>query len=425
MYTVVDSFPSRSFMRGNEPIIQSLMDTDFYKDTMANVVHQKYRDTPVRYGLTNRTKGLRLSSRYSREQLMEQLDYTRSLRFNPSELAYKRGIDIYGDRMFDEGYLRDLKTLQLPDYELGYAPDGEFKLEFPGTWFNTIFWETFALSTMIELNTISYLQQMTRFEYQCVFAEGIKNLKEKIRILKPRTDITFIEYGTRRRALRFWQEFVIQTLQAELPPEQFKGTSNTLFAYKYGLTPMGTCAHEKYMIMMGIKNGNVLDAHNQVMKDWWEQYGFGLSVALTDTFGTEFFLKNFTEEQAINWKGFRQDSGDPFVFGEKVIAFYKAFGIDPMTKLIIFSDGLDLDLIIRLADYFKGRINVSFGWGTNLTNDLGLPPISLVIKAIWANNFWLVKLSDNPAKSIGPQDAVQKVIRQTGYVTGEAVQPTY
>jgi nicotinate phosphoribosyltransferase len=172
-------------------------------------------------------------------------------------------------------------------------------------------------------------------------------------------------------------------------------------------------------------NGSVLDAHNQVMKDWWEQYGFGLSVALTDTFGTEFFLKNFTEEQAVNWKGFRQDSGDPFVFGEKVIAFYEAFGIDPRSKLIIFSDGLDLELIIQLADYFKGRINVSFGWGTNLTNDLGLPPISLVIKAIWANNWWLVKLSDNPAKSIGPKDSVQEVIRQTGHIAGEFVQPTY
>jgi nicotinate phosphoribosyltransferase len=412
-------------MAGNEPIIESLLDTDFYKDTMANVVHQKYRDTPVRYGLTNRTKGLRLADRYSAEQLTEQLDYTRSLRFNPSELAYKRGIDVYGDRMFNEGYLQDLKTLQLPDYELGYAPDGEFQLEFPGTWFKTIFWETMALSIMIELNTISYLRQMSPFEQQCVFADGVKRLEGKIKILKTRPDITFIEFGTRRRALRFWQDFVIQTLQAELSPEQFKGTSNTLFAYKYGLTPMGTCAHEMYMIMMGIMNGSVLDAHNQVMKDWWEQYGFGLSVALTDTFGTEFFLKNFTEEQAVNWKGFRQDSGDPFVFGEKVIAFYEAFGIDPRSKLIIFSDGLDLELIIQLADYFKGRINVSFGWGTNLTNDLGLPPISLVIKAIWANNWWLVKLSDNPAKSIGPRDSVQEVIRQTGHIAGKSIQPVY
>jgi len=412
-------------MRGDEPIIQSLMDTDFYKDTMANVVHQKYRNTPVRYGLTNRTKGLKLSSRYTREQLAEQLDYTRSLRFNPSELAYKRGIDVYGARMFNEDYLQDLKTLQLPDYELGYAPDDEFQLEFPGAWFDTILWETKALSIMIELNTISYLQEMTRFEQQCVFADGIKRLESKIKILKTRPDITFIEFGTRRRALRSWQEFVIQTLKTELSPEQFKGTSNTLFAYKYGLTPMGTCAHEMYMIMMGIKNGDVLAAHNQVNADWWRIYGVGLSVALPDTYGTDFFLKNFTEEQARNWKGFRQDSGDPFLFGEKVIAFYQAFGIDPMTKLIIFSDGLDLELIIKLADYFKGRINVSFGWGTNLTNDLGLPPISLVIKAIWANNLPLVKLSDNPAKAIGPKYAIREVIRKAGYVAGESVQPTY
>lgn len=425
MADLANWFPKPIKRIGDEPIIVSLMDTDFYKFTMGNVVFKKYRDVMVRYGLTNRTKGIHLADHISRETLTEQLDHIMTLGFNDSELAYLRGINVYQDRMFNEEYLVGLRGLKLPGYDLSIGSDGEFKLEFYGTWFETILWETLALSVLNELYNQSILKEMTAFEQQCVYAEGMRRLQEKINFLKTRPSITFTEFATRRRNSCFWQDYVIRTLQNELSREQFLGTSNTLAAMKYGLTPMGTIAHEMYMIMMGIKNGDILAAHNQVLEDWWGEYGKGLSVALADTWGTEFFLRHFSKEQAINWKGSRQDSGDPFWEGERWIRMYHEYGIDSREKLFLPSDGLTLPLMDKLTEHFSDRLIVSHGWGSNLGNDMGFPPLSIVIKAIWANGHPLVKLSNNPAKAIGPKDEIERVKLEADYVPGEAVQPTY
>ena len=181
---------------------------------------------------------------------------------------------------------------------------------------------------------------------------------------------------------------------------------------------MGTSAHELYMVMSSIMNESedrIRASHNRVLKDWWEFYGWGLSVAVTDTYGSEFFFRNMDASQARDWKGLRHDSGDPFEFGERAVRFYEAHGVDPKEKLLIFSDGLELDTILALAARFHGRIKLSFGWGTNLTNDMGLEPIAIVVKAVEACGTRTVKLSDNLAKATGSKEDIERFKRIFGH----------
>jgi nicotinate phosphoribosyltransferase len=183
-----------------------------------------------------------------------------------------------------------------------------------------------------------------------------------------------------------------------------------------------------YMVMAGIMHDNddtIRASHNRILQEWWEEYGWGLSIALTDTYGSAFFFHDMTAEQARNWKGLRQDSGDPIAFGEAAIGFYQRHGIDPHDKLLIFSDGLDLGTILKLADHFAGRIRISFGWGTNLTNDLGFGALSLVIKAVEANGQRAVKLSDNLAKATGEPPDIARFKRIFGYTVTTYTECTY
>ncbi len=376
---------------------------------MGQLVHERHPDVPVRYALTNRTKRVRLADVVSEEDLRRELDYVRTLHFTKSELHYLRGTNEYQDRMFAEPYLQFLAGLQLPPYTLA-VHDGQFELEFVGKWSEAIYWETLALSIVNELYYRALMKKLSPFEQELVYARGKMNLAEKIALLRTRPDITICDFGTRRRFSREWQMYVDRNLAAELPG-QFLGTSNTFSAMLHSLVPMGTSAHEMYMVMSGVMHGSDDDiraSHNRVLVEWWERYGHGLSIALTDTYGSDFFFRDMTREQAQNWKGLRQDSGDPLVFGERAIGFYQNHQIDPRDKLLVFSDGLDLPTIIRIADHFKDRIKVSFGWGTNLTNDMGFPALSLVVKAVEANGHDTVKLSDNLAKATGsPEDVAR------------------
>jgi nicotinate phosphoribosyltransferase len=258
------------------------------------------------------------------------------------------------------------------------------------------------------------------------------NLSAKIATLRGNRGLTFTDFGTRRRFSKGWQDYVVKTLRNEfadrIAEPQFRGTSNVHLAMKYGLLPMGTSAHEMYMIMAGISDqtdDGIRNSHNKFLDLWWDQYGYGLSIALTDTFGSEFFFKDMTSWQAAKWKGLRHDSGDPIVFGERVIEFYKSHGIDPIDKIIVFSDGLDVDSIININNHFKDRIKVTFGWGTNLTNDLGFKALSLVIKPVMANNVSLVKLSDNLAKAMGDVSVVERYKRIFGHTNATSTECRY
>ncbi|HEY7820642.1 MAG TPA: nicotinate phosphoribosyltransferase, partial [Vicinamibacteria bacterium] len=323
------------------PIIQSLLDLDFYKFTMGQLVFLKYREVPVVYSLVNRSREVRLAELIDEGELREELDHVRSLRLNNSELHYLRGTNEYGERMFREGYLEFLRELHFPPYELEDV-DGSFRLQFRGDWARCIYWETVALSIVNELYYRSLMKPLSRFERDLVFARGKMRLAEKIRLLRRQPEISFVDFGTRRRFSREWQHYVDRTLAEELP-HQFLGTSSTESALLHGLVPMGTSAHELTMVMSGIMHDSddlIRASHNRVLQDWWELYGWGLSVAVTDTYGSEFFFRDMGPEQARAWKGLRHDSGDPFEFGERAIRFYQDLGIDPREKLLIFSDGL-------------------------------------------------------------------------------------
>jgi len=410
--------------RESGSIIQSLLDIDFYKFTMGQKAFNIYPKVLVRYAFTNRTKKVPLAKIIDIGRLREELQAVRLQRFTRSDLHYLRGTNEYQDRMFSEKYLDFLAELQLPEFKLEVV-DNQIVFEVYGTWAEAIYWETIALAIINELYYEAITKDYTKFERDLLMAEGIKRLGEKIKKLKSFPEIRIVEFGTRRRYSKEWQRYVVETLNNELLPDQFVGTSNTFLAKELALLPMGTSAHEEYMVMSGIYHGSdkeIRDSHNKSLQEWWEQYGEGLSIALTDTYGSDFFFQDFTKKQARSWKGLRHDSGCPFEFGQKAISFYKKNGIDPREKMIIYSDGLNVDTIIKLHKTFFGKINLSYGWGTNLTNDLGLWTLSLVIKVVEANGHGTVKLSDNMAKAMGNPADIERFKRIFGHSVTESVE---
>ncbi len=425
------------------PIIRSRLEPDYYKFTMGQLIWRKYRDVETTFALSNRTKHARLGRLLDLGELREHLDHARSLAFTDRELDFLRGIREGDRRLFGEDYLSFLRELRLPPYQLNRRGD-DLELEFTGAWADVTYWETIALSIVTEIYSRTLLRQVSRFEGQAIFAEGIRRLRDKIAVLRHCPDIRFSDFGTRRRFAGVWQYFVDAVLRDELnggsERGQFLGTSNTHAAMVTAIAPVGTSAHELPMILAGLLDQGdaspepLRRAQRQVIDDWWEQYGVGLSIFLPDTFGTDLFFSVVTDDDLERWKGFRWDSGPMIEFGERVIAAYRAIGIAAEEKALVLSDALDLPAIIEAQERFAGRIQISFGWGTGLTNDLldnvmvgdtWWGPMSLVIKPICANGCGLVKLSDNPAKAIGRAADVERYKRAASYGEPQFVAPRY
>ena len=410
------------------PITRSRFDVDFYKPTMAQVVWKRWRDVPVTYTFKNRTPGVNLADYIIEEELREELDYIRSLRFSVEQQWYLRNgwhINRIKPQLFSKDFLYSLENVTLPPVEVR-KENGIYAIEVSGPWSEAIWWETMVLSVVNELYCRAWLQR------ECVWPpnaekEGERRLFEKTAVLKKHPEIKVVEFDTRRRASRSQQRHALDILLHEIP-DQVLGTSNIELAREFNIKPSGTNAHEMGMVLYGVCHdlpNPALAAHHKVLNAWWEEYGETLSIALTDTFGTDFFLENFSPEQAQAWRGFRQDSGDPIKIGEKMIAFYKKCGIDPKTKLLLFSDGLTVESMVKIENHFRGRIQVAFGWGTNLTNDIGVPPLSLVMKVTKANGHDTVKLSDNPAKANGQPEEIACVKQMVGYKDRKAQSVTY
>jgi nicotinate phosphoribosyltransferase len=425
------------------PIVRSRLEPDFYKFTMGQLIWRKYRQVDVTFAFRNRTPAARLGVVLDIGELREHLDHARSLMLTNSELHYLRGTNEYQERMFDEGYLEFLRTLPLPAYHVARRGD-DLELEFSGPWSEVTYWETIALSIVNETYYRALLRGLSKFEREAIFAEGIRRLRAKLAVLRARPDIVFSDFGTRRRFAGEWQLYVDATLRDELNAGalqgQFLGTSNTYAAMCAGLVPMGTAAHELPMVIAGALDDGGDDpewlrrTQRQVIDDWWEQYGWGLSIFLPDTFGSEFFFGVVTDEDLRHWKGVRWDSGDLSAFGERVIRAYREVGTDPGEKMLVASDALDLPVMLDAQERFGGRIRVSYGWGTGLTNDLldnvtigdrWFGPMSLVVKPITANGRGLVKLSDNPAKAVGAPADVARYKRAAGYVERQATALKY
>ena len=400
--------------------MQSLLDIDMYKLTMLQFIYHRYPQIPVAFGLTNRTTSLRLADWIEPESLRDELDHARSLQFTSDELDYVAGVTVDDVPLFsDRDFIDYLSQLRLPSYDLDTV-DGQLYLQFHAPWGDATLWETIALAIVNELYFRAKLAQDGPNARQEAWRIGMGRLEEKIQVIKDRPDIKFIEFGTRRRFTRIWQAEVVRTL-AEAVPAQLLGTSNVALARETGLQPSGTMAHELFMVLAAHAHATegtpdaITASHSRVIDAWWDEYGAPLSIVLTDTFGTNFAMRDLTAAQAAQWKGQRQDSGNPFEFVDMMIRFYEGHSIDPETRLAVFSDGLTLQTIVEIIDYIGGRMRTAFGWGTNLTNDLGYKPLSLVIKAIEASGKPTVKLSDNLAKANGPSDMVDLYKEVFGY----------
>ena len=404
-----------------DPIVRSLIDTDFYKLLMCQSVFHNRPDVQVTFSLLNRTKSIRLADLIDEGELREQLDHVRSLRLSRGESTWLRGNMFYGKRqMFRPDFMEWFENLQLPPYHLEKR-DGQYELTFEGSWPEVMLWEIPALSILMELRGRAVLQDMDRFELQILYARGMTKLWEKVEGLREIDGLRIADFGTRRRHSFLWQDWCVQAMLEGLG-NKFVGTSNCLIAMRREVEAIGTNAHELPMVYAALADtdAELANAPYQVLADWHAEHDGNLRIILPDTYGTDGFLANAPDWLA-GWTGIRIDSGDPIEGGEAAIKWWASRGEDPKQKLIIFSDGLDVDKIAELSTHFAGRAKVSFGWGTLLTNDFrgltpndALAPFSLVCKAVSANGRPTVKLSDNPNKAMGPTDQIDRYKRVFG-----------
>ncbi|MBB4021446.1 MULTISPECIES: nicotinate phosphoribosyltransferase [Actibacterium] len=409
-----------------DPIVRSLIDTDFYKLLMCQSVFHNKPDTQVSFSLINRTKTIRLAELIDEGELREQLDHIRTLRLSRGESTWLRGNMFYGKRqMFRSDFMEWFEGLQLPPYHLEKR-DGQYELTFEGAWPEVMLWEVPALAVLMELRGRAVLQHMGKFELQVLYARAMTKLWEKVEQLRGIDKLRIADFGTRRRHSFLWQDWCVQALMEGLG-DKFVGTSNCLIAMHREVEAIGTNAHELPMVYAALADSDaeLAQAPYQVLADWHQEHEGNLRIILPDTYGTEGFLRN-APDWLTSWTGVRIDSGDPAEGAEMAIRWWQDRGEDPREKLVIFSDGLDVDKIVTLQAQFQGRVKVSFGWGTLLTNDFrglvtddALAPFSLVCKAVSANGRPTVKLSDNPLKAMGPADEIARYKRVFG--VGEQV----
>ncbi|WP_149588717.1 nicotinate phosphoribosyltransferase [Tabrizicola flagellatus] len=412
-----------------DPIVRSLIDTDFYKLLMCQSIFRNKPDTTVVFSLINRSTKVRLAELIDEGELREQLDHVRSLSLTRGESTWLRGNTFYGKRqMFRSDFMEWFEGLRLPAYHLERR-DGQFELTFEGRWPEVMLWEIPALSVLMELRSRAVLHHLGRFELQVLYARAMTRLWEKIDRLRRIEGLRIADFGTRRRHGFLWQDWCVQAMIEGLGP-CFIGTSNCLIAKNRDVEAIGTNAHELPMVYSALADTDeeLRQAPYKVLADWHEEHDGNLRIMLPDTYGTEGFLRNAPDWLA-KWTGIRIDSGDPVRGAETAIRWWQERGEDPREKLVIFSDGLDVEKIEELYARFHGRVKVSFGWGTMLTNDFrglvaddALAPFSLVCKALSANGRPTVKLSDNPAKAMGPAEEIERYKRVFGVGQQEEIE---
>jgi len=434
-----------------DPIIRSLLDTDFYKLLMLQFIWKHFRSTEVTFTLIDRSTDQRYADLIDCEELEAQLDQITKLRFHKSEIIWLAGNTFYGKRgIFEPDFLEWLEhDFHLSPYSL-QVEDGRFSVAFHGPWPNATLWEIYSLAVISELNTRAHLKRLSELELDILYARAKSRLWDKMKRLCGVPDLHISDFGTRRRHSFLWQEYVVNAMRDVLG-ESFRGTSNTYLAYKHDVEAIGTNAHELPMALaaMAKDDAELKASQYRILELWQQSYGGELLILLPDTFGTTQFLRG-APEWVANWTGQRADSKDPFVAGEEYIAWLKERGRDPKKKLFIASDSLDVDEILGLHATFAGtfrngatktefqraadfrdsrrwvperRIRFSAGWGTLLTNDFrdcnpqggaGFDPPRLVCKLNDAEGRPAVKLSDNVAKSLGPPEEIERYRRVFG-----------
>ncbi len=414
-----------------DPVVRSLLDTDFYKFLMLQMIWKLKPTTRVAFGLQNRTKRVKLAEVIDRGELVAQLDHARTLRFQRNELIWLAGNSFYGKaQIFEPSFIDFLREFRLPEYEL-HEKDGQFELRFDGPWTHTTMWEVPCLAIISELRARATMAGMSRFELDLFYARAKAKLWDKIERLRKLAEegpLRLGDFGTRRRHGFLWQRWCVAALREGLGGN-FIGTSNVKHAFDLDVEAIGTNAHELPMVFAAQARTDEALRRSpfDVLEAWSKLYAGNLLVLLPDTFGTTNFLKA-APDWVADWTGARPDSKPPIEAAEELIAWWRSRGCDSREKLVILSDAMTIETIEESVRALRGRVQVSIGWGTALTNDfvgclpaerpIDLKPVSLVCKVFEVDGRPAVKLSDNPAKFLGPEDEIERYARVLGYEAG-------
>ncbi|OOR89956.1 nicotinate phosphoribosyltransferase [Moraxella caviae] len=402
-------------MPSTTPIITSLLDNDLYKFTMLQAMLHQFPQTHGVYRFrcrNNEQTAYPLAD--IRADLEAQLDLLCELTFRQDELDYLRGL-----RFIKSDFVDYLELFQLKRRFIKVSVDDENRLNIAieGPMIQAMFFEIFVLAIVNEL----YYQRLAD---SGALDEGQKRLDEKVQIIKHFESLQDVnnpfavaDFGTRRRYSKAWHYHVVRTLAGSYP-SIFRGTSNVYLAKELGITPIGTMAHE-FMQAFQALDVRLRDSQKAALECWVREYRGDLGIALTDVVGMDAFLRDFDLYFAKLFDGLRHDSGDPYEWGEKAIAHYKKLKIDPKTKSLTFSDGLTLQKAWDLHQYFKDRIKTGFGIGTNLTNDMGLTQLNIVLKLVECNGQPVAKLSDSPGKTMIQDDTYLAYLRQVFGILSE------
>ena len=385
-----------------EPIVVSLLDTDLYKFNMDQVIFHKHTDLNGEYYFKCRDKQITFTPEMA-EEINAQIDHLCTLRFTKQELDYLRSI-----RFIKNDYVEFLRIWRpIREYvTVKLDKNGELEIVVKGPLFSAMQFEIYLLEIVNEV----YFR--TKYNYEQLRKSAEEKLDAKIKAFNEGVyNFKYAEFGCRRRLSREWQDEVVKRLSRET--DNCIGTSNVYLAMKYNLTPIGTYAHEFVQMYQGIDSIPLAYTNHYAMQDWYNEYKGDNGTALTDTITTDLFLLDFDRSMVNNYTGVRHDSGDPFEWGDKIIAHYKKYGVDPKTKLLLFSDSLDFDKAQKIRDYFKDKAKVSFGIGTYCSNDTSENALNIVIKLQYVNGRPVAKLSDTPGKAMCKDEYYLKYLRES------------
>jgi len=398
-------------------IITSLLDTDLYKFTMMQVVLHRFPGAQVEYRFRCRNPGVHLAP-YA-DEIRQEIRSLCQLHFREVELDYLRSL-----RFIKSDFVDFLGLFRLNEKYITVTPmaSGEIDIAIVGPWLHTILFEIPVLAIVNEV----YFRNTQPVPD---FVEGRQRLDAKIEELRGEglQELKIADYGTRRRFSRAWHEEIMRVLAARLgtlhspgkarkAAGQMAGTSNVLLAMKLGLTPLGTMAHE-YLQACQALGPRLRDSQTFAFESWAREYRGDLGIALSDVYGMSAFLRDFDMYFCKLFDGARHDSGDPFGWGERMLEHYALNRVDPHTKTLIFSDGLTVPRTVALYQQFRGRCQLAFGIGTNLTNDLGYEPLQIVIKMVRCNGQPVAKLSDTPSKNMCEDERYLAYLRQVFDIT--------
>jgi nicotinate phosphoribosyltransferase len=395
-----------------QPIIQSLLDTDLYKFTMCQAMLHRHPATQAEYTFVCRNEPAYPLAELAAE-VSEQLDHLCALQFRPDELAYLSGL-----RFMRSDFVDFLRIFHFQREFIQVRTEGDkLAIVAHGPQVHVMAFEIHVLAIVNEL-------YFRRFDAAAALTEGRKRLAAKVEQLqaferdapKRLHPFEFFDFGVRRRFSAAWQREVIETFKRETP-SLFKGASNVLYARDLGLVPIGTMAHE-YLQTYQTLGVRLRDFQRAALESWVQEYRGDLGVALTDVVGMDAFLADFDLYFAKLFDGLRHDSGDPVEWGEKALAHYEKLRVEPRTKRLVFSDGLDFDKAIALHHHFSDRTQCGFGIGTNLTNDMGLQTLHIVMKLTHANRQPVAKLSDSPGKLLCDDETFLAYLRQVFKIGG-------